>query len=105
MNALEAAIWTDVFRRAPILNLFPGLFRSDKIVEDRKEHYKLASERVQKRIARGNDRDDFFGHLLGEKSTDLTPRFLTAQATVLVVAGSETTATFLTGMHIPITLP
>jgi len=45
----------------------------------------------------GNNREDFFGHLLSEKGTDLTLEFLTAQANTFVVAGSETTATLLAG--------
>jgi len=45
----------------------------------------------------GNNRGDFFGHLLGEKGTNLTLEFLTAHANTLVIAGSETTATLLAG--------
>jgi cytochrome P450 len=54
-------------------------------------------------MEKGNDReDDFFAHLLSEKATDLTPIFLTAQANTLVIAGSETTATFLAGQLLSI---
>jgi phosphopantothenate synthetase len=45
----------------------------------------------------GNNREDFFGHLLGEKGTNLALEFLTAHANTLVIAGSEATATFLAG--------
>jgi hypothetical protein len=48
-------------------------------------------------MAMGNNWEEFFGHLSGEEGTDLALEFLTAQANILVIAGSETTATFLAG--------
>jgi len=96
-NSLYAGGFADVFRRVPLLKLFPTLVRPDNLPPQRKEHFRLSRERVERRMEMGNDREDFFAHLLSEKASDLTPAFLTAQANTLVVAGSETTATFLTG--------
>jgi cytochrome P450 len=55
---------------------------------------------VDRRRAKGNNRDDFFARVLSEKATNLSSDFLRAQASTLVVAGSETTATLLAGRSI-----
>ncbi len=87
----------DIFRRVPLLKLFPVFVRAGKLQAQRKEHFRLSEEKVERRIEMGSEREDFFGHLLSEKGCDLSPGFLTAQANTLVIAGSETTATFLVG--------
>jgi cytochrome P450 len=98
-NNIHETLFTDVFRRVPLLKLFPGLIKPKSIQGERKENLRLNRERIKQRMAMGNNREDFFGHLLGEKGTDLTLEFLTAQANTLLIAGSETTATFLAGMQ------
>jgi len=52
---------------------------------------------MERRMEMNNDRDDFFSHLLSDKAMNLSPDMLTGQAQTLVGAGSETTATFLSG--------
>jgi len=96
-NNIHETLFVDVFRRVPLLKLFPGLIKPKRLQGERKKNFKLNSERVKQRMEMGNNREDFFGHLLGEEGTDLTLEFLTAQANTLVIAGSETTATFLAG--------
>jgi cytochrome P450 len=88
----------DVFRRVPLLKVFPLLLRPSGLMEQRKEMFRLSMEKAKARIEKGNDRDDFFGHLLSEKAPDTTIPYLTIQANTLLVAGSETTATLLTGI-------
>jgi hypothetical protein len=75
-NNIHETLFTDVFRRVPLLKLFPGLIKSKSIQGGRKENFRR--ERVKQRMAIGNNRRDFFGHLLGEKGTNLTLEFLTA---------------------------
>ena len=67
-------------------------------MEHRKEMSRLSKEKAKMRIEKGSDRNDFFGHLLSEKAPDITLPYITIQANTLVVAGSETTATFLSGV-------
>jgi len=98
-KTLNATLYPDVFRRLPYLKLWPSLIRPEGLASERKKHFSLSHEKVQERMLKDNDRDDFFAHLLSEKATDLRPEFLAAQANTLVVAGSETTATFLTGAY------
>jgi cytochrome P450 len=96
-GTIYAAMFADIFRRVPLLKLFPALIRPAKLPAQRKESFRLSREKVERRMEMGNERADFFGHLLSEKASDLSPEFLTGQANTLVVAGSETTATFLEG--------
>ncbi|ETS87895.1 hypothetical protein PFICI_01723 [Pestalotiopsis fici W106-1] len=61
-----------------------------------KKHQKLTLEKTRKRVALGDmGRDDFFSHLLKNQGGKLDEQYLSNQANVLIVAGSETTATFL----------
>jgi len=55
---------------------------------------------VQSRIARRNEikHVDFFTNLLSEKSRNQSEKFMLAQATLLVIGGSDTTSLFLTGV-------
>lgn len=46
-------------------------------------------------MAQENSRDDFFSHILSEKSSQVTEGYLSLQGQTLIVAGSETTSTFL----------
>ncbi|RTE68029.1 hypothetical protein BHE90_017594 [Fusarium euwallaceae] len=58
-------------------------------------HDKLTEEKINRRIglAKSSDRDDFFALILRRGSFD--PVHLREQAKILMLAGSETTATFL----------
>ncbi|KAF2994324.1 hypothetical protein E8E14_001802 [Neopestalotiopsis sp. 37M] len=68
-----------------------------KFLSDVKKHQALTLDKTRKRIALGDmGRDDFFSHLLQNKDKEhLDEQYLSNQANVLIVAGSETTATFL----------
>jgi cytochrome P450 len=96
-QSLHASLFPDVFRRVPLLKIWPTLVMPVGISSERKEHFRLSGEKVKQRQLMPNDRDDFFSHLLSEKATNISHEFLTAQANTLIVAGSETTATFLIG--------
>ena len=63
-------------------------------------HEAFTREKVRDRIARRNSikHVDFFTNLLSEKSRDQSEKFMLAQAALLVIGGSDTTALFLTGV-------
>lgn len=68
-----------------------------ELIEAASEHKRRALEKAEHRIELGDTgRIDFFGHLL--KSDKMTPRDLVGNADVLLLAGSETTATALDGL-------
>lgn len=67
------------------------------VIDAATEHKRRALEKAEHRIKLGDTgRIDFFGHLL--KSDKMTPRDLVGNADVLLLAGSETTATALDGL-------
>lgn len=78
--------------------LAPFMLPISKLQKERKLHQKFARELIVKRIAKGNDRADFFGHLFGDEKTRPTEEFLRTNASSPLIAGSETTAAALLGM-------
>ena len=98
-DSIHAGMFVDMFRRVPLLKLWPSLIRPEGLVGQREEHFRLSREKAERRMKMGNEREDFFAHLLSEKASDLSLESLTAQANTMVIAGSETTATFLAGMN------
>jgi cytochrome P450 len=79
--------------RSLILRLMPK-----KMVERRKWHIQLVEEKVRRRKTRNPEYVDFMSHLLlEEEKGSLTIPDLVANANLMVIAGSETTATILSG--------
>ncbi|KAI7787587.1 isotrichodermin c-15 hydroxylase [Diaporthe eres] len=74
------------------------LFIPRKLIQTRKEQFAFGIERVDKRLQQTTDRPDFMSYILnadGEKGMTLEETYTAAQ--VLIVAGSETSATALCG--------
>ncbi|KAL4806041.1 cytochrome P450 [Aspergillus unguis] len=95
----------NVFRRMPyLLPLAPLVMPISKLLKERTEHQEFSRDLIRKRIAKGADLDDpdFFGHLMNEKDRAKTKQpfdeFLRTNASSLLIAGSETTATTLAGI-------
>lgn len=79
--------------RSLILRIMPA-----KMVERRKWHIGLVEQKVRRRMTRNPDYIDFMSHLIkAEKAGKLTVPDLVANANLMVIAGSETTATILSG--------
>ncbi|KAI1372287.1 cytochrome P450 [Hypoxylon crocopeplum] len=66
------------------------------ILKGRKRHVGYARDMIRKRMALEAERPDFIEGLLKKKDT-LTEEQITLNAAVLIIAGSETTATLLSG--------
>lgn len=83
----------------PYLKPFAPLFVPiSKLKHERAIHQEFSLKRIQDRIAKGNDRPDFFGHLLANRDKIPSEEFLRTNASSLLIAGSETTATALAGI-------
>ena len=79
--------------RSLILRLMPK-----KMVERRQWHIELVEEKVRRRKTRNPEYVDFMSHLLVEEEKgNLTIPDLVANANLMVIAGSETTASILSG--------
>ena len=73
-----------------------------RILRPRQEHYEFAKEKVVRRMQLGKERGDFLDHVLKHDGDSdgkgMTLEELVSNASVLVLAGSETTATLLGGV-------
>ena len=98
-ESLHALLFTDLFRRVPLLGWFPWILRKSNLVEGRKRQLRLSHELVLNRMKKNLDQNDFFSHFLSEKQADKSEGFLTINVSALITAGSETTATFFAGMY------
>ncbi|KAJ5889437.1 cytochrome P450 [Penicillium tannophilum] len=95
-------IWalSAICRRYPIL--WPVLFlvAPKNLKSAFQRHEAWTRDKVRSRIARRNEikHIDFFTNLLSERSRDQSEKFMLAQATLLVIGGSDTTSLFFTAM-------
>ncbi|GLI77212.1 hypothetical protein PoHVEF18_005498 [Penicillium ochrochloron] len=95
-------IWalSAICRRYPIL--WPVLFlvAPKNLKSAFQRHEAWTRDKVRSRIARRNQikHIDFFTNLLSERSRDQSEKFMLAQATLLVIGGSDTTSLFFTGV-------
>ena len=86
-----AVILIDLIRRLPVLVLFthwllPG---RRKLGEEAQKHREMTIEKLRRRKAKENDRDDFYSHIFSQKSSEIGEAFLLANSNTLIVAGSE----------------
>lgn len=83
------------------LDYFKSLFEDTQaVVRARKQFFAMASARVTARLEKETDRPDFFTFILqnqDKESRALTRNEMDSNANVFLVAGSETTATTLSG--------
>lgn len=87
-------------KRLPIINLVLFFIIPKEAKALHQKHMQLSREKMLKRLELGDslNRDDFFSHLLRRGGPDIPESELQEQAQTLIVAGSETTATCLTGL-------
>lgn len=97
---VETSYWASVIglrKRIPILNLILPFIIHRDLSKEFAMHKQLTNEKVGRRVAnKDNSREDFFKHILSKSAWDL-PK-LAANGEVLIIAGSETTATTLSGL-------
>lgn len=99
LNVLYTGSVINIFRRMPyLMPLAPLVIPIKKLKKERSMHQDYSLKLMRERIAKGNDRPDFFGHLLNNKSDQPSEEFLRTNASSLLIAGAETTATALAGM-------
>ncbi|KAK7721711.1 hypothetical protein SLS57_005059 [Botryosphaeria dothidea] len=86
-------------------SFFPGLTAlilkciPESIKKSREEHYALTLAKLERRMALGKERPDLIEGLLMKKDEwNLSMNKLEANASALIIAGSETTATLLSGV-------
>jgi cytochrome P450 len=88
-----------VIHRFRPLNRLLAAVLPQSLVEKKERHHQMALERVRCRIQRGAGRPDFVDSLIKAKEDGIiTSDELEQQASILILAGSETTAVALTSV-------
>lgn len=91
----------DLIRRIPWIGYFQILFvNTEELNKKLILHNQNTKERVEKRLnnTEANKRKDFFSHLVKDGATAKNLDFLMANGSPLIMAGSETTSTFMAGV-------
>lgn len=103
IRSMEALMYMGLSRQyLPSLDTLIPKVMPKRLAAAMRNHGKLASEKVAKRLASSSTRLDFIGVMSNngrEKDSvdQMTPEEIRANATILLVAGAETTATALAG--------
>lgn len=96
----KLSTYMTALKRHPSLFPLAKLFLPAKLMRDQAQHQQLSFETAKKRVLQGpTDHPDFMSYIL--RHTDekgLTPDEIGENANILIVAGSETTATLLSGV-------
>lgn len=99
---IKAALIFNLLRRFKVDFIIPYLVSKD-LQELRKANFMYGVERIDRRVKEGSTGEGgFFDDVLGksdaEKGTGMTQDEMVVNATFLILAGSETTATLLSGL-------
>jgi cytochrome P450 len=86
------------FKRLGLAWMLPYM-ASDKAMKARQYNYDYTTEKIDRRVEKGTEQGDFLDNVLKHdgKETGMNKEELKANASNLVLAGSETTATLLSG--------
>ena len=83
------------------LSCLVGLLAPKRLLQLRRENYEFAVAKIDRRLEGGRERNDFWDKILAHneegKGTGMTRDEMVSNASLLVLAGSETTATLLSG--------
>jgi cytochrome P450 len=82
----------------PFLAPIARMFLPQRLERMREEHFALTTEKVHRRLETKTERPDFMTYILRfDDERSMTTREMEANAAVLILAGSETTASVLSG--------
>lgn len=99
-DAVQLSVYTKLLWFFPFLKLVLGLFPLPQyLVERRQASFDLSVDKVTRRLRRQTDRPDFTSYILkhNDDKHGLSAEEIEANAAMLVLAGSETTAALLSG--------
>ncbi|KAK9777135.1 putative Isotrichodermin C-15 hydroxylase [Seiridium cardinale] len=98
-DSVRYGLYDQVFSRHPVMKLLAPLIVPAKVVQSMREHDKLSMATAMRRIDTGNtEREDFMSYILRHNDEKgMSVGEIAENANTLIVAGSETTATHLSG--------
>ncbi|KIN02897.1 hypothetical protein OIDMADRAFT_160486 [Oidiodendron maius Zn] len=95
---IKAGIYIKALNYLPYGQELASLFVPKKLLEKKKTYNEITVEKVKHRIGLAEERPDFLGNILKRKEKGFTYPELLSNSSILVIAGSETTATILSGV-------
>ncbi|GFF65623.1 isotrichodermin C-15 hydroxylase [Aspergillus lentulus] len=100
MSQIRAATYANVARRLPGSLSLLKLITPKHVITQKDTHIALTTQKVKARLGKTNDRPDFFSNILKHENTEKGFSFqeLVTNGSTLIIAGSETTATLLSGV-------
>ncbi|CAG8959711.1 hypothetical protein HYFRA_00001617 [Hymenoscyphus fraxineus] len=100
LGLIYMTLYTDAIARFPLMGKVFGLFSSrvKEVQQLAVDHLESTHEKVQRRLQKENNRDDFFSHFLSAKHRNVATEFLDQQSVILITAGSDTTSTTLASL-------
>lgn len=98
-NNLKLMIYGNAARKIPGLTKILMAFTPKEIIEEGKAHMRLAVDQANKRLAMKTNRPDIMSHIIKHngKDTGMSVEEIQANSYVIIIGGSETTATLLSG--------
>lgn len=96
----RTAAWANVLRRVPLGHILMKWIVPKKVREEKAAQNQMTKEKVQARMDKGdNGRPDFLSNVLKQPvEKGMSEDELVSNSYVLIIAGSETTATLLSGV-------
>ncbi|KAH8817428.1 toxin biosynthesis cytochrome P450 monooxygenase [Xylogone sp. PMI_703] len=97
-DTVKAGVLVNSVSYFPLLHKILFLLIPKQLLEKKKQHDDFTAEKTKQRLAVKEERPDFLGYILKRKEQAFTfPEFVSNSA-ILIIAGSETTATLLSGV-------
>ena len=98
-RSLKAYAFVAALRFYPSLWKILFLLLPNSLMDDQRKHYQFVIDRVQRRLQAKTEREDLISHLLTENEDNkMTNSEIEANFNIIIIAGSETTATAMTGI-------
>lgn len=99
-SSAKFGAYTNISRRLPGSKYLLKLITPKRIFAQKQWHDKLSREKVAGRLEKSNDRPDFFANILKHSGTEkgFSVDEMVSNGSTLIIAGSETTATLLSGV-------
>jgi len=98
-SGVKANSYFNAVKRFPIAEKILSYFMPESVMAAKEAHVNLVKEKVRQRLDMKTDKADFTTFILRNQDKDpLTEQELQANADILILAGSETSATLLSGV-------
>ena len=96
---IKANVYINVLKHFRILKIFSRLLTPASLIQARNDHQSLSTAKIEARLSADVDRPDFTSYILRHNDEKGMSRGeMHSNASLLILAGSETTATLLSGL-------